>query len=156
MVPVGDIGYLDKKGCVHITGRLKSMIVLTNGKKAFPEEIEFLLDHIPGVKESIVWGVQSTRETVDICAKLVLSREDLPAEAGSSDEELADWIAVQLREINQKMPAYKAIKYFLLTEEELVKTTTLKIRRPIEQQKTHAWLEGKQLTMKSANRTMVR
>lgn len=152
----GDIGYLDKKGCVHITGRMKSMIVLTNGKKAFPEEIEFLLDHIPGVKESIVWGDQSARETVDICAKLVLSREDLPSEAGTSDEEIADWVSARIREVNQKMPAYKAIKYFLLTEEELVKTTTLKIRRPIEQQKTHAWLEANTLTMKNANRRMVR
>jgi long-chain acyl-CoA synthetase len=39
----GDMGFIDKKGCIHVTGRVKSMIVLTNGKKAFPEEIESLI-----------------------------------------------------------------------------------------------------------------
>ncbi|MBP7401908.1 MAG: AMP-binding protein [Clostridia bacterium] len=152
----GDIGYLDRKGCLHITGRKKSMIVLTNGKKAFPEEIEFLLDRIPGVSESIVWGDQSSREAVDICAKLVIRREDLPAGAGDTDEALADWAAAEIREINKRMPAYKSVKYFLLTEEDLVKTTTLKIRRPQEMEKIHAWLDEKGLTMKTASRMSVR
>jgi acyl-CoA synthetase (AMP-forming)/AMP-acid ligase II len=49
----GDIGYLDKKGCIHITGRKKSMIVLTNGKKAFPEEIEYLINKTAGIR--ILW-----------------------------------------------------------------------------------------------------
>ena len=152
----GDIGYLDKKGCLHITGRKKSMIVLTNGKKAFPEEIEFLIDRIPGVKESIVWGDQVSRESVEICAKIVVNREDLPAGAGDTDETLADWAAAGIREINQKMPPYKAIKYFVLTEEGLVKTTTLKLKRPAEMEKTRAWLDGNNLQMKTANRRFIR
>ena len=65
------MGYLDKKGCLHITGRVKSMIVLTNGKKAFPEEIESLINIVPGVRESFVWGEESDRETDDICAKIL-------------------------------------------------------------------------------------
>jgi long-chain acyl-CoA synthetase len=60
-VRTGDIGYLDKQGCIFITGRKKSMIVLPNGKKAFPEEIEFGVNRIPGVKESIVWGEDCRR-----------------------------------------------------------------------------------------------
>ena len=43
----GDMGYIDKSGSIHITGRVKSMIVLTNGKKAFPEEIEAVLTRDP-------------------------------------------------------------------------------------------------------------
>ncbi|HEY5465472.1 MAG TPA: AMP-binding protein [Clostridia bacterium] len=152
----GDIGYLDAKGCLHITGRKKSMIVLTNGKKVFPEELEFLLDHVPGVKESLVWGDQSSRESVDICVKLVINREDLPAGAGDTDETLADWAAAAIREINQKTPPYKAIKFFLLTENELVKTTTLKIKRPVESEKIQVWLDSNGLGMKTASRRFIR
>lgn len=152
----GDIGYLDRLGCLHITGRKKSMIVLSNGKKAFPEEIEFLLDRIPGVKESMAWGDQSARDTVDICAKLVLNGEDLPAEAGTDDGERAGWIAARIREVNAMMPSYKAIKYFILSEDELIKTTTLKVRRPLELEKIHAQLAERGLTMKSAHRSMLR
>ena len=71
----GDMGYLDKKGCLHITGRVKSMIVLTNGKKAFPEEMESLLNNIPGVKEAFVWGAKDEKDAVDICAKLLIDRQ---------------------------------------------------------------------------------
>ncbi len=152
----GDIGYLDRLGCLHITGRKKSMIVLSNGKKAFPEEIEFLLDRIPGIKESMVWGDQSARDTVDICAKLVFVAEELPADAGTSDGERCEWVAARIREVNTMMPSYKAIKYFVLTEEELIKTTTLKVRRPLELEKTRAWLAKHGLTMKSAHRTLLR
>ena len=54
------------------------------------------------------------------------------------------------------MPAYKAIKYFLITEEDLIKTTTLKIRRPQEQEKITGWLADRKQTMRSAHRTYIR
>lgn len=147
----GDIGYLDKRGCIHITGRAKSMIVLTNGKKAFPEEIEFLIARIPGVKESIVWGDCNTRDAVDICVKIVVDRERLPQEAGTTRESISDYFAGQIRSVNQQMPPYKAIKYYLLTDTELVKTTTLKVKRPVENEATQNWLKGASLTMRAAS-----
>ncbi len=104
----------------------------------------------------MAWGDQSARDTVDICAKLVLNGEDLPAEAGTDDSERAGWIAARIREVNAMMPSYKAIKYFILSEEELIKTTTLKVRRPLELEKIHAQLAERGLTMKSAHRSMLR
>ena len=71
----GDMGYIDKTGSIHITGRVKSMIVLTNGKKAFPEEIEAVLTEIKGVTEAFVWGNKNDREAIDICAKLLINRK---------------------------------------------------------------------------------
>jgi len=147
----GDIGFLDKKGCIHITGRVKSMIVLTNGKKAFPEEIEFLVNRIPGVKESLVWGDTSSRENVDICTKLVLTQEDLPAGLEGDDEKTAKYFAEQLKLVSQQMPPYKVIKYFVITKEDLIKTTTLKVRRPQEHEKTTARLLTLGLNMKAAS-----
>lgn len=150
----GDIGYLDKKGCIHITGRAKSMIVLTNGKKAFPEEIEFLAARIPGVKESMVWGdTGKEREDVrvDICAKVVVDRERLPEEAGKDNEAISRYFNGQIKALNQQMPPYKSIKYYILTEGDLIKTTTLKVKRPLENEAIQAWLNKNGLVMRTAN-----
>jgi long-chain acyl-CoA synthetase len=147
----GDIGYLDKRNCIHITGRIKSMIVLTNGKKAFPEEIEFLVNRIPGVKDSMIWGDSSSRENVDICAKLVLAPDDLPAGLKDDNKALVQYFSEQLKLINQEMPPYKAIKYFILSEQDLIKTTTLKVRRPAELERIHNQLTNLGLNMKTAN-----
>jgi long-chain acyl-CoA synthetase len=147
----GDIGCLDKRGCIYITGRLKSMIVLTNGKKAFPEEIEFLVSHIPGIKESLVWGDATSHDTVDICAKLVISPDDLPVGLYGNAAATAEYFTGKLKLINQEMPVYKAIKYFIITEQDLIKTTTLKVRRPQESEKIHKRLTELGLTMKTAN-----
>jgi long-chain acyl-CoA synthetase len=146
----GDIGYLDKRGCLYITGRLKSMIVLTNGKKAFPEEIEFLVNHITGVRESLIWGDATSHDTVDICAKLVVAPDNLPAGV-AGQQATAKYFTEQLKLINQQMPAYKAIKYFVMTEQELIKTTTLKVRRPQEHAKVNGRLAELGLTMRTAN-----
>jgi len=150
----GDIGYLDKRGCIHITGRAKSMIVLTNGKKAFPEEIEFLVNRIPGVKESVVWGdTGKEREDVrvDICAKIVIDREKLPEEAGKDNEAVSRYFNSQIKALNQQMPPYKAIKYFILAEKDLIKTTTLKVKRPLENEVILEWLGKNGLVMRSAS-----
>ncbi|MEA4889231.1 MAG: AMP-binding protein [Clostridiaceae bacterium] len=147
----GDIGFLDEKNCIHITGRVKSMIVLTNGKKAFPEEIEFLLSHVPGIRESIVWGDVTSRDAVVICAKLVVNPDELPPEIHRQPEAVSAYFAEQIKLINQKMPSYKAIKYFILSEQELIKTTTLKVRRPLEQERINNQLIELGLSMKAAH-----
>ena len=151
----GDIGYLDKRNCIHITGRIKSMIVLTNGKKAFPEEIEFLINHIPGIKESIVWGDTTSRENVDICAKIVIAPDDLPEELKEDVKAQGQYFAEQLKLVSQQMPPYKVIKYFVLTREDLIKTTTLKVKRPVEQTQILGRLAELGLTMKTASGTNI-
>ena len=49
-------GYMDGDGYVYITGRMKSVIVLENGKNVFPEEIEEYLGKIDTICESVVVG----------------------------------------------------------------------------------------------------
>lgn len=147
----GDIGFLDRKNCIHITGRVKSMIVLTNGKKAFPEEIEFLVNRIPGVKESMVWGDTTSGENVVICAKIVVSPDDLAKEIKEDEAAQAKYFAAQIKLISQQMPVYKVIKYFIMSREDLIKTTTLKVKRPPEQEKILSRLAGLGLTMKTAS-----
>jgi len=134
----GDMGYIDKTGSIHITGRVKSMIVLTNGKKAFPEEIEAVLTEIKGVTEAFVWGNKNEREAIDICAKLLINRKVIGAELGLNTEpddgQVEMYLNDKMHEANHKMPQYKIVRNFVFSEEEMIKTTTLKIKRPKEQE----------------------
>jgi long-chain acyl-CoA synthetase len=148
----GDMGYFDARGCIHITGRIKSMIVLTNGKKCFPEEVEALLNDLPGIKESVVWGEKSARDTVDITAVIHIDREVISKETGSeSDELIAHWLSEWIKKVNDQMPFYKGIKYFVITETDFMKTTTLKIKRPEVEKWIHGKLDAANETMKGAH-----
>jgi long-chain acyl-CoA synthetase len=133
----GDIGYIDDKGLTRITGRAKSMIVLNSGKKAFPEEYEIQLNNIPGIKDSFVWGNTALDGDVQICAKLVVDKENTRDGNGDllSENELAARFNAAIKEINKTVPHYKIIRYFVMTEEELVKANGIKTKRHIEQEK---------------------
>lgn len=147
----GDIGYFDQAHALHITGRKKTMLVLANGKKAFPEEIEQLLKEIPGVDEAFVWDETNGRGNVMICAKLKLKREEVPVPKTGDDEDISQWLRRQVTEVNHAMPVYKSINAFIWTEEPLEMTTTLKIRRPAERERIRRDLEERGLTIQDAD-----
>lgn len=151
----GDMGYIDKTGSIHITGRVKSMIVLTSGKKAFPEEIEALITEIKGVTEAFVWGARNNREAVDISAKLLIDREIIGRELGLSgkatDDQISDYLDEQMRIVNHKMPSYKIVHNYVFSETDMIKTTTLKIKRPKEQEAIESKIAEAGLTMRDIN-----
>lgn len=152
----GDMGYLDKTGSIFVTGRVKSMIVLTNGKKAFPEEIETLVLDIPGVTEVFVWGNKNAKETIDICALTLIDRKRianiLGKEKNLTDDDISLYLDDKIKDVNHNMPSYKAIKYFVFTEEDMIKTTTLKIKRPKEQEKVEGLLMSNGTSMKEMDK----
>lgn len=149
----GDLGFIDDDGFITITGRAKSMIVLTNGKKAFPEEYEMLLNNIEGIKESFVWGNTAPDGDIQVCAELVLNEAIIKEKWGKipSNEELADILQKEIKKINQDIPQYKIIRYFVISYGDLIKTTTLKIKRPIELKKVMDVLEKAGTSMRKAN-----
>ncbi|MCX7749436.1 MAG: AMP-binding protein [Clostridia bacterium] len=149
----GDLGIIDEDGFIKITGRAKSMIVLTNGKKAFPEEYEVLLNNIPGVKDSFVWGNSAPDGDIQVCAELVIDKEKLMEDNSQmpSEKELAAKFDNAIREINKSIPQYKIIRYFVMTYEDLIKTTTLKIKRPQEHDKLRGKLDSAGLDMRKAS-----
>lgn len=128
----GDLGYMDKDGYIFLTGRKKDMIVLKNGKKAFPEEIEILLNKIPGVLDSFVFGEPINGDWTDlrIAVQIQYSAKDLSEIHGElNEEQIRDIIWEQIKEINQTIPHYKRVTDLYLTEEPFIKTTSLKIKR---------------------------
>ncbi len=134
----GDLGYFDQDGFIHLTGRKKDMIVLKNGKKVFPEEIETLINRFDYVKECFVYGKPENGDMNDlqVAVKIVYDkdkREELFQ--GKSDTELFDIVWNDIKKLNERFPAYKHIKSLILTEEELIKTTTQKVKRQEELKK---------------------
>jgi len=128
----GDLGYIDKDGYVFITGRSKNMIVLKNGKKIFPEELELLVNRLELVEESMVFGLpsQEDKNDVKLSVKIVYNQEVVNEKYGDkSEEELYQIIWNEIKELNKNFPNYKHIKNMILTKEELIKTTTKKIKR---------------------------
>lgn len=150
----GDLGIIDENGLLTITGRAKSMIVLNNGKKAFPEEFETLLNTLPGVKDSFVWGYIARDGDVEICAKIVLDK-DYIEENKYTIEKIGDELEQRIRELNRNIPRYKIIRYFVMTFEGLVKTTTLKIKRPIEEEKMRKYIEKSGVEMRQLHKNFI-
>ena len=136
----GDVGRVDEKGCLHITGRLKSMIVLKNGKKIFPEEIEQLIMRYPFIKESMVFGDNESDGDVTVNAKFVLDPQVLQKE-GITEEELVARLDTIVQEINMQMPSFKSIRSYVYSYQDLIKTTTLKVKRPNEIRKMQEALD---------------
>lgn len=128
----GDVGRVDpKSGCILITGRLKSMIVLKTGKKVFPEEIEQLITRYPFIKESMVFGDSEQDGDVIVSAKFVLDPQTLENE-GITEEELAQRLDQVVKEINLQIPGFKGIRNYVYSFQDLIKTTTLKVKRHSE------------------------
>lgn len=127
----GDLGYFDKDGFLFITGRKKDVIVLKNGKNILPEEIEILIQHLPYVSESMVFGRPEPDGDYKICAKIVYNKDVInEMYPNISEEELHKQVWEDIKEkVNHKMPAYKYIREIILTDEPLIKTTTQKVKR---------------------------
>lgn len=123
----GDLGYFDKDGFLYITGRKKDVLVLKNGENIYPSELEFLINKIPYIAESIVYLSDEERK---ICAKIVYNEEQIKEKFGSkSESEYKDIIWTEIKKINEGLPMVKHIKEIKITTIPLVKTTTQKVKR---------------------------
>ncbi len=124
----GDVGYMDKDGYIYITGRLKSVIVLENGKNVFPEEIEEYLSRIPEIGECVAVGRKAEDgETVNLCA-LVYPNTEIYGETPDKEKAYAD-INAKITELNRQLPTFKKIKKLEIVDTPFEKTTTRKIKR---------------------------
>lgn len=126
----GDVGYLDCDGYVYITGRIKFVIVLENGKNVFPEEIEEYLDSIDLIAEGCVIGRKS--ETGDeVVLTAVVFPDYSKFEKDADDETVKEAIKKSINAANKKLPTYKQIKAIDIRKTEFEKTTTKKIKRQL-------------------------
>ena len=126
----GDLGYLDKKGHLFITGRKKNVIVLKNGKNVYPEEMEIMINNLPYVAESIVFGYPKDDDLI-VSTKIVYNEDYIKEKYNNIEEkELYEMIGKDIKEkVNKFLPNYKHIKKLIISNEPMIKTTTQKIKR---------------------------
>lgn len=127
----GDLGYFDLRGNLVITGRSKNVIVTSNGKNIYPEEIENEVNKIKLVKESMVYGAKKNRQELVVTARVTLDKEYIEKKYKNtlSNKDIYNMIWAEIKKINKNMVSYKAIKKLEIKEDEFEKTTTLKIKR---------------------------
>ena len=132
----GDLARIDEDGYIFISGRKKNVIVLNNGKNVFPEELEILLNKVEGIKESFVYEKKDEDGDVKVCAKIVYDK-DLIKELYNieGEENIKEFLWKKVKEVNNLMPKYKYIREITITQDELIKTTTLKVKRHEELKK---------------------
>lgn len=132
----GDLARIDKDGFIYIAGRKKSVIVLNNGKNVFPEEIETLLNKVEGIKESFVYEKKEDDGDVKVCVKIVYDKEMIKELYNiEGEDKIREFLWEKVKDVNKLMPKYKYVREMIITEEELIKTTTLKIKRHEEMKK---------------------
>lgn len=126
----GDLGRFDKDGYLFIAGRKKEVIVLKNGENVFPSDIEFLVNKLHYVKESILFPRENTKGEIALGIKIVYDPDLIKEMFGDkTEEEYKDLIWEDIKVINQELSVFKRIKELIITTEPLEKTTTQKVKR---------------------------
>ena len=124
----GDCGKIDEDGWVYITGRIKNIIILSNGKNVYPEEIETEISRIKGVNEVVVYSGQSrTNSSKEVIVAEIFPDYDYLAEQGIED--VKAYFDNKIKETNANMAPYKAVGLVKLRKTEFIKNTSRKITR---------------------------
>jgi len=126
----GDYGCVNEKGQLAMKGRKKDIIVLSNGKNIYPEEIEGYIATIPAVSEVVVYSLENNvGDETALCAQVYIAPEDAKKLSLKNAEEKIAYLSAKIKEKLASLPSYKQIRRIVVREIEFEKTTTKKIIR---------------------------
>jgi long-chain acyl-CoA synthetase len=121
----GDLGRIDDEGNLYLVGRSKEIIVDTNGKNVYPDEVEEVYQDSPYIKELSVIGLPDGIGEKVACIVVPDPEYDIAL----SRAELRRKIEEHFREVSAQLPYYKRVKVMHFTDEELPRTATRKVKR---------------------------
>lgn len=125
----GDLGYMDRRGFVRITGRAKDIIVTSSGKNIYPDEIEKHYLQSPFIKEICVIGLESApgEPFGERLHAVVVPNFDLMREKKIVNAR--ELLRYEIENLSTKLPSQKRILSYEIWQEDLPRTTTRKIKR---------------------------
>jgi long-chain acyl-CoA synthetase len=121
----GDLGKLDDDGNLFLVGRSKEIIVDTNGKNVYPDELEEIYANSPHVKELSIVGLPDGIGEKVACLVVADDEYDITL----SRAELRRRVEEHFREVSAGLPYYKRVKVLQFTDIELPRTATRKVKR---------------------------
>lgn len=125
----GDIAEI-RNGHIYITGRIKNMIVLSGGKKVFPEEVESVLEKSPYIAEVCVLGTSrnfGAKDGTEEITAVAVPQKDIIAKYGNDTTEKL--IKDEIKKLSLRLTAYKRPVNIVVRTEPLPRTTTRKVKR---------------------------
>ncbi len=125
----GDVGYMDKDGYISITGRMKSVIILDNGKNVFPEELEEYLGKIDLIAESVVVAREEEDGSTKLTAVVFPNMAAFEEKFAGADTDIYKEIQKEIAALNKKLPSFKQIHKLEFRKTEFEKTSSKKIKR---------------------------
>ena len=126
----GDIARIGKDNHIYITGRIKNMIVLSGGKKVFPEEVESVLEKSDYIAEVCVLGLSrafGVKDNTEEIVAVVVPKAYLYTQ--HSDSEVEQMVRADIKSLSQRLTAYKRPVSIIVSKDSLPQTTTRKIKR---------------------------
>lgn len=125
----GDLGYLDAEGNLFLTGRQKEIIVLSNGKNVYPEEIEAHYLKSPYIKEICILGLEAAQgdRSRDRLHGVVVPNFGLLKERRIVNTR--EVIRFDIEGLSAQLPSTKRILSYEIWQEDLPRTTTRKLKR---------------------------
>ncbi len=121
----GDLGKLDDDGNLFLVGRSKEIIVDTNGKNVYPDELEDTYSNSTYIKELSVIGLPDGVAEKVACLVVADDEYDITL----SRDKLRRKVEEHFREVSAGLPYYKRVKVLHFTEMELPRTATRKVKR---------------------------
>lgn len=127
----GDIATMDKDGFIYITGRIKSMIVLSGGKKVFPEDVETVMEQSPKFAEICVFGAKRSGGSKDGTEDVFMAIRPNDELLGTikDDKELDKIIRAEVKILSEKLASYKRPTNVIISKEIFPRTSTRKVKR---------------------------
>ena len=130
----GDIATIDDKGSIYITGRIKNMIVLSGGKKVFPEEVEAVLEKSPKFEEICVTGVTKTggeKDGYEEIAAVIVPKDELCSELNGDEKKIESVVLDEVKTLSKRLAHYKRPVKIIIKREKLPRTSTNKVKRKV-------------------------
>lgn len=131
----GDLGRLDEDGFLSVCGRVKNLIVTSNGRNVYPEEVENELLKSPYIAEALVYGHKVDPMSEEIHAMIYPDLEALDDHGRKmgngflSPAEVESLLRAEVSDACEKLAVYKRVKKVIIRRDEFPKTTTRKIKR---------------------------